>query len=334
MEIKDNSLVQKHVPILDALRAIAALSVCFFHFICTVTGFISSKPILDIFSHGHYGVQMFFVISGFVIPWSLYHSSYKLKNYFTFAVKRIIRLEPLYIVSLALAITHTYLRAMSPHYNGLDITPSIKQILLHIGYLIPFFSDQTWIRPVYWTLAIEFQYYLAIGLMFPLIANKKIALRITSYVVLLSGAFFTSKFLPYFLPSFIFGIALCLYKTKMIGWIELSLLTLAAAIEMLVFHTFGTFAFSSFAFLAILFFTNYKNKILTFFGNISYSIYLFHSLTGLVFLNYISHSVVNPFYKFIMIIVALGITTLCSYLAYRFVELPSKLLSSKIKFKK
>ncbi len=324
----------RHVPILDSLRAIAALSVCLFHFICTVIGFIDSKVILDVFYYGHYGVQMFFVISGFVIPWSLYHSSYVIKNYFTFVIKRIIRLEPLYIVSLMCAIAHTYIRMRSPHYNGVDTTPNLTQIVLHIGYLIPFFKSQHWIRPVYWTLAIEFQYYLSIGLLFPLIVSKKIAIRTLSYAVFLSGSFFVSEFLPYFLPPFLFGISLFLYKTKIIEWKELSIITAAAAIEMFVFHNIGTFIFSSIAYVAILFFSEYKNKVLTFLGNISYSIYLFHSLTGLVLINYFSHLVTAPLYKFILILAALGLTILFSYIVYRLVELPSKRWSSKIKLRK
>jgi peptidoglycan/LPS O-acetylase OafA/YrhL len=326
--------INKHVPVLDSLRAVAAFSVCLFHFICTVTGFIDSEFVKTVFSTGHYGVQMFFVISGFVIPWSLFHSNYAIKHYFTFALKRFIRLEPPYIASLMLAIAHTYLRMMSPHYNGVDTTPSATQIALHFGYLIPFVEGQHWIRPVYWTLAVEFQYYLSIGLLFSLISNKKIMWRIVSYLLMLSGPFIIKGYLPLYLPVFLFGIALFLFKSKLIGWMELVVLTIAASIEVFMFHDLGTFIYVAITYIAILFFSEFKNKILSFFGNISYSVYLFHSLTGLVILNYFSHIVTNPFYKFMLVILALLVTTLLSYIVYRVIELPSKKLSSKIKFRK
>lgn len=324
----------KHVPILDALRAFAALSVCLFHFICTVNGFIDSETVKYFFSFGHYGVQLFFVISGFVIPWSLFHSNYQLRNYFTFAVKRFIRLEPPYIVSLMVAIAHTYFRAMSPHYNGVDITPTFKQIALHFGYLIPFVEGQKWIRPVYWTLAIEFQYYLSIGLLFPLLAGKRWSGRVVFYVLCLVGPFFLNNFLPYYLPVFLLGISMFLYKSAIITIVELVVVTIVASLEILVFHDTGTLVFSLIGYFAILFFSDFKTKVLTFLGDISYSIYLFHSLTGLVLINYISHSVHQPIVKLLAVLVALLVTVGCSYLVYRFVELPSKKLSSKIKFKK
>ena len=326
--------INKHVPVLDSLRAVAAFSVCLFHFICTVTGFIDSEFVKKIFSSGHYGVQMFFVISGFVIPWSLFHSDYGIKNYFTFALKRFIRLEPPYIASLMLAIAHTYLRAMSPHYNGVDITPTATQIALHFGYLIPFVEGQHWIRPVYWTLAVEFQYYLSIGLLFPLIAHKKIPLRIVSYLIILTGPFIVKGYLPLYLPVFLYGIALFLFKSKIIEWKELLILTVLATMEVFMFHDLGTFIYSGITFIAILFFSEFKSKVLTFFGNISYSVYLFHSLTGLVMLNYFSHIVTNPFYKFLLVLLALLVTISLSYIVYRLIELPSKRLSSKIKFRR
>lgn len=327
-------LNSKHMPVLDSLRAFAALSVCLFHFVCSIPGFINSEIIKSIFSYGECGVQMFFVISGFIIPWSLFNSSYSIKNYFTFVTKRFIRLEPPYLVSLLLAVLITYVRVMSPHYNGLDITPSAKQIALHFGYLIPFFKDQTWIRPIYWTLAIEFQYYLSLGLLFPLIANNKMVYRVLSYIVVLSGPFLIKSFLPFHLPEFLFGISLFLYKSKIIGYKELIILTIAAGIEILFFHSMGKFVFASIAYISILYFMEFKNKILSFLGNISYSIYLFHSLIGMVLLNYLSHTIINPVYRLLLILLALGVSIIAAYLVYRFVELPSKMLSSKIKYKK
>jgi peptidoglycan/LPS O-acetylase OafA/YrhL len=326
--------INKHVPVLDSLRAVAAFSVCLFHFICTVTGFVDSSIIRGVFSSGHYGVQMFFVISGFVIPWSMFHNEYTLKDYFTFAFKRLIRLEPPYIASLLLAVAHTYLRMMSPHYNGVDTTPTLTQVFLHFGYLIPFVEGQHWIRPVYWTLAVEFQYYLSIGLLFPLISSSKYSLRVISYLIILSGPFIIAGYLLLYLPVFLYGIALYLFHAKKISVTELTIVTIAATVEIFMFHDIGTFMYAGVTYLAILFFPGFKSRILSFFGNISYSVYLFHSLTGIVILNYFSHTVSSPSVKFLLLILALAVTIAASYLVYRIIELPSKTLSSKIKFKR
>src|SRR3989344_379820 len=94
----------RHIPILDSLRAIAALSVCFYHFVCGPIDFITNEGVLDFFSFGKYGVQLFFVISGFVIPWSISSSNYEIKRYFHFLLKRFLRLEPPYIFSIILVV--------------------------------------------------------------------------------------------------------------------------------------------------------------------------------------------------------------------------------------
>ena len=170
--------------------------------------------------------------------------------------------------------------------------------------------------------------------MFPLIANNKMYWRILSYLLILSGPVCMHSFLPYYLPVFLLGISLCLYKVNIIKWQELALLTVASLFEILYYHDIGTFIFASVAYLAILFFAGFKNKILTFLGDISYSIYLFHSITGVLILNYCAHLSLSPFYKLLLIIAAVGVTILSSYIVYRIVELPSKRLSSRIKYKK
>ena len=65
-----------HLPIIDVLRGWAALSVCLFHYVCTTTGYIETKLITDLFNFGAKGVQVFFIISGMVIPLSMINLKY------------------------------------------------------------------------------------------------------------------------------------------------------------------------------------------------------------------------------------------------------------------
>lgn len=323
------------VPVLDSLRAFAALSVCLFHFVCTVIGFTSNKILLSIFDYGHYGVQMFFVISGFVIPWAMYHARYKIKNFFTFTAKRLIRLEPPYIFSLIIAIIIAYARTLSPHYNGVDIIPSVKQVLLHFGYMIPFFEGQTWIRNVYWTLAVEFQYYFAIGLLFPLIANKKMVFRMMLYALFVAGPLVAGvAFLPHYLPVFLLGILLFLYKTTIIKEAEFYIISFVSCASIFMFLDIATLCFSLATYIIILFFDQFKSRVGEFLGKISYSLYLFHGLIGMTVLNYIVHTTHSSFVKFLFFVFSLAITIVFSYLVYRFIEKPSKEWSSRIKYKK
>ena len=67
----------KQVNIIDSLRSFAAISVCLFHFICTTVGLDYPATMSSIFSYGQNGVLVFFVISGFIIPWSMYSKNYR-----------------------------------------------------------------------------------------------------------------------------------------------------------------------------------------------------------------------------------------------------------------
>src|ERR1700761_3968879 len=91
---------KKQLPQIIFLRALAALMVCFFHLYCgNVHLFPQPGYLKSFFSYGYLGVPVFFMISGFIIPYSL-PPAYKLKQFKTFFVKRIIRIEPPYIASV------------------------------------------------------------------------------------------------------------------------------------------------------------------------------------------------------------------------------------------
>lgn len=104
----------RHFGTLDILRGVAALAVALFHL---------SRQEGDAFSwvlnHGHYGVEMFFVISGFVIPLSMQRSGYQLPRIGSFLTRRVMRLYPVFFVVLLISIANTYFGkpalAYAPH---------------------------------------------------------------------------------------------------------------------------------------------------------------------------------------------------------------------------
>ena len=108
------------------------------------------------------------MISGFVIPWSLHRSGYQLHDFHRFVLKRLLRLEPPYLVALASVV------AFAAFYAWVKQRPFPPeehwwlQVALHLGYLTRFFGFD-WLNDLYWTLAVEFQFYLLIGLVFPLL---------------------------------------------------------------------------------------------------------------------------------------------------------------------
>ncbi len=117
--------------------------------------------------YGWLGVEAFFVISGFIIPYSMYQQRYRVhRHLFTFMMKRIVRLDPPYFVAIALSVILWYASTLLPDFGGSNPTVSLPQLLAHVGYLNAFLGYE-WLNPVFWTLAIEFQFYLFVAFFFP-----------------------------------------------------------------------------------------------------------------------------------------------------------------------
>ncbi|MEO8760803.1 MAG: acyltransferase [Bacteroidia bacterium] len=331
------SKAKKEIPILDNLRAIAAWSVCLFHFICTTTGFINSDSfIYHVFSFGSYGVHLFFVISGLVIPWSLFHSSYQIKNFFKFFIKRLARLEPPYIVSVIIMLVVIGARKYSPAYNGNEVVVSTKQLLLHVGYLIPFFNGMTWLNNVYWTLAIEFQYYIIIGLLYFLFVSKLFYVRYLAYILITVFPIILpyANFLPFWLPVFGIGILIFLFKSNLITKTEFVLVSALFAVNILIFNQLTAGVVSVLSEFVIIFAFNKSTKILAWLGKFSYSVYLMHAIVGAAAVNILSHYATNFYTKVAIVIAGAVVTFISSYCMYLFVEKPSKKLSSKLAYRK
>src|SRR3569832_1975532 len=85
------------IEILDWLRGLAALAVAWFHF--TVGGpLVPDGAFKEAGQFGRHGVDAFFVISGFVIPYSMSRGGYRgWKDSLRFVFKRLARLEPPYL---------------------------------------------------------------------------------------------------------------------------------------------------------------------------------------------------------------------------------------------
>jgi peptidoglycan/LPS O-acetylase OafA/YrhL len=321
----------KNIPILNSLRFFAAFSVCIFHFICTTNGLIYNKLILSLFDNGRYGVQMFFVISGFVIPWSMYNAKYKVKNIFRFLLKRLLRLEPPYIFSIIFIILVILILRKS--LNIFDVQFTFTQILLHFGYLIPFFEDYKWLNAVYWTLAIEFQFYLLISILFPLFIHSKSIYRYFLYMLFLLLSINSNfSLITHWLPIFLMGIILFLKMIKKIKIIEFYSLLVLLSIWSIYFHGIACCIFSISTVLLILYFNDIELKILSFLGEFSYSLYLIHNFTGAILINLLSPYAIYLWQKILLLVFGVIISYVLAWMMYVIIEKPSKKLSTKIKY--
>ncbi len=272
----------KDIVSIQALRGIAALLVVLSH--CFPLDKYPETNILRYISlRGGIGVHIFFIISGYIIPYSMYKNKYQIKNIGVFFAKRTVRIEPPYIVSIILILLFAWLSAWSPwSQSSMTYKPDWWNIMGHLCYLNAF-TKQPWLSPVYWTLALEFMFYIILALFYPLLTSARKAVLLTTFFIFLSLSF-TRDLLPYYLLErhtvfFSLGIALFLFHIKKINLIEYAVLTISCFI--VCFNLYAPlFSFVALASLLFIHFVSWIPKILWALGTISYSLYLTHAIVA------------------------------------------------------
>lgn len=325
-----------HIPVINGLRGFAALSVCLYHFVYSPANFVENEGIRAAFDFGQMGVQVFFIISGIVIPLSMLKINYSFGMVFKFLWKRVVRIEPPYLVAVLLGIGYLVARNYVPSSNGEDLTPTMRDIFLHLAYLVPFVEDAKWINSVFWTLAVEFQYYLFLALTFPLVLSKQVLMRIGFYILVIAPPIFfdSHKFFPYWSAFFALGIAYALLKMEKVKFIEFAVLI--AVCSGMIFYRQGPIELGVGlgTLLVIHFFENARSKATDVLGNISYSLYLIHNILGAMFVNFMSHRVDSSLGVFLVIVGGVAISIGSAWLFWWIIEKPSQRLSQKVKLRK
>ncbi|MES2571755.1 MAG: acyltransferase [Verrucomicrobiota bacterium] len=319
---------------LDALRGIAALWVCWYHFTQGNTEFLEEGWLKSSGSFGWLGVEIFFVISGFIIPYALFRSEYRTSDYGTFLLKRITRLDPPYIAGILIVIILGYISTVTPGFRGPPFQLSATQVILHLGYANVLFGHP-WLNPVFWTLAIELQYYLLAGLLFPALAHRSNLLRAFAFGCLGSLVFLfpNKEFLFHWLFLFMFGMAAFQFRAGIIQRGEFMCWIVVLGVGSWFAHgavITGTGIATS---LIIALYNARINTPFLFLGNISYSLYLIHIPVG--------SKVINLGLRFfdtfpgrtVVLICATAASITAAWLLYRYVELPAQRWSSSIRYR-
>jgi len=150
-------------PVLDGVRGVAISAVLWHHFVI-YSGFEARVPFDHLLwesgSLGWAGVDLFFVLSGFLITGILYDSRSSGRYYVNFFGRRALRILPLYYV--VLAITFLILPAFLDHQSADWLT---RDQAWFWSYLVNFkMATENGANPShlghFWSLAIEEQFYL------------------------------------------------------------------------------------------------------------------------------------------------------------------------------
>ena len=321
--------INSKVTSLALLRGIAVLAVCFCHFgkpVSTGTVFPEFFKLLG--EYGKYGVHIFFVISGFVIPFSLDKAKYTIKDYFLFLYKRLLRLHPPYIAGLVFTLIIAAASYHSRHLPNPETPMTIFKSL--------FYMHAPYDNPVFWTLKIEAEYYIFVGIFFALLTKfPKPALIIGIPALALLSLTPITEYIGLFsfITFFLIGTVGYLIYVKA-GNIIVEYLVLLALVTFSFFHfELPASIVSSLTVLCILYFKRPVSSVLEFPGEISYSIYLIHFPLGVKLINLLQRHVGLSYY-WVIFFVALVVCFIFAYVFWQFIEKPSAKLSNGVRYGK
>jgi peptidoglycan/LPS O-acetylase OafA/YrhL len=303
-----------HIGQVDYIRAIASCAVAIFH--------LGGKALPGL-SYGWLGVHMFFLLSGFIICWSI-PLSYSFNNFGTFLAKRFVRIEPPYLVSIILALA-------SHFFWKKNYQVSWPDLLGHFAYLNNF-NGRPYLSPVYWTLGIEFQFYIFIAFCFPFLVKKwgiwllplicsiPLFTRLQGGLLINLFPLFALGILYYLYlkgikkikETCLFGIIITGFGVYLLGWL------IAAT---------GLFA------LLILVLPLKGNVIINFLSKISFSLYLTHDMIGSNVVVFMTMHLPKTFlYKGLSFITGIVVSLLVAIAFYKLVEAPCLRLSRKYRY--
>ncbi len=321
---------RNRIDVLDGFRAIAILAVVLDYYFYRWND--ANYPYFggDFFHYGYKGVMFFFMISGFVICYTLAIS----KDLIIFFKKRFIRLFP----SILIASLATFVLIVT--FDLQNIFPKshhIRNLLTSITFLPPNLYNWlfglknhfNYLNYSYWSLWPEIQFYILVGSVY--FFNEKnfkkniiivsillitilnilqiINLHKITYVKKFFNLFNLIKFLPLFLSGAIFYMLYEKVKYKYLNIVLLlflfALLNKNMNITDLIIYSAMFLLFSFLIFRPQAFWV-FKNKILTQIGIASYYLYLILEYIGGVFIkNYVGYFYPHSYIVPILVIICM-----------------------------
>ncbi len=344
----------KRIATLDGFRAIAILMVVLYHYFSRWTLPLNETNLypygsvlsdFPLFKFGHLGVQMFFVISGFVISMTLENS----KSIGDFAIKRFARLWPaMFLCSFITYLTLEFIPVKFFSVSLQNLIPSLVFTDPELLRKITNIKDFAWMDGSYWSLFVEVRFYIWALLLFSInkpgfLSTFLIFINATLIIRGLDNVLFESAnkdivklmFFPRFLPWFAGGIGFYyLFKDKnnrlahfMIAE-SLILIISSAHHEKIMEIPFYLGIYG--IFYIFIYRPNWLSflscKPLAEIGAASYSLYLLHQNIGVTLISYIAdygniHTLPQAIGIGFMMIIFMIILSL---LVFKFWEVPAK----------
>lgn len=316
---------------LDALRGLAALGVVLFHYTTKYEQLShSGYTTLFEFKYGYFGVQLFFIISGFVIFMTITN----IKKPIDFIFKRFIRLYPIFWICMTITFLVTsfsqierFQRSIADYFINFTMVPSL------LGFQP--------IDGVYWSLIPELFFYAFILIVFIAKLLNHIILINFIWLFLIAISYFIDLPLPISIIlnlkyGMLFIVGINFYKLYNDQGTAINHIQILCALLLSFVGNDFLFGFFFLGFIIIFYMLSFRKlsflnfKSFVFLGEISYSLYLIHQFIGYIIIyNLIGLGVTNYYVLiFCPLILSIGL----AYLTTRYLEKPIiKVANSKFK---
>ena len=324
---------------LDGLRAIAALFVVLYHYFSRWSEVLPYGAVLrPLADYGYLGVNLFFIISGFVISMSLKNCP----SIIVFAQRRLIRLMPAMIIcslvtfavmwwidsSFALARRQEW-TSFLPSWTFIE--PTIWRRIFPVG---------DWIDGAYWTLFVELKFYVLAAFAWFVVGRRHFR---TFFLIALVVGFSSEAwlprsalrtllvehlFFPTYLPLFCVGIAFAYllncsrsWRTWILlglGFVLSIMATSGAGARLIILLFFGMFVLLIYQ----PFWTRWLGTgSLVWIGLVSYPLYLLHQNIGVAIMTTIPDEIMSYWFYIVVFLITFGILIL-AVAVHHWVELP------------
>lgn len=191
-------------PEIDGLRFIAIIAVLIFHVDAFLTLYMDKPSMLSkIWFTGHYGVPLFFSISGFVLSSQIL----KTKNfsYKQYLIRRIERIEPPFLIT---TIVFYLLLSFRDGFDS-EKNYSLFRVLTYTSNF-----DTNLINVVTWSLEIEVVFYLLLPLLYLLAKDSIWKWSVIALCTFIFSQFYRLPFLTTYFHWFAIGIIIAILETK------------------------------------------------------------------------------------------------------------------------
>jgi len=352
---KNHSMTTSRIPSLDYLRGVMAISVMVYHYVVWSGVELASDSLLS--KLGIYAVSIFYILSGLSLSIVYRGKISSNKDMCEFLIKRLFRIAPLFWISVSSALIIGFAATFLKHQN---YSIDIYKVFLNYSLLFGFLDPTAYLSAGAWSIGNEMVFYVVLPILFFFSLEKPWLLPLAIAIALGIGLFFSTfvidesgplvdQWSVYINPLnqiflFLGGVAIAAYAKPMARRSATGIVAITAFLIFLLYPVVGDrvqlvtdfgrviFSVASFAFVWATYasnaqFSGYIDRVMLFFGESCYSIYLMHPLVATVVVFVTSRMGISlPWSYTLAAIVTLGV----SWMTFRYVEKPMMRIGASV----